>query len=65
MNEWQPIESAPKEGRFLVVDAMGRFMVMDGRMLASSRWPHTPQHLSGSHWTHWVALPPLPAKGGQ
>jgi hypothetical protein len=60
--DWQPISTAPSEGRFLVyAEGCGYLMVMDGRMLAASRWPHTPNHLSGSHWTHWMPCPsPVP-----
>jgi hypothetical protein len=61
--EWRPIETAPKDGAFLVYHggaAGPRIMVSDGRMLALSRLRDTPGHLSGQHWTHWMPLPDPP-----
>lgn len=61
--EWQPIDSAPKEGAFLVFHkgaAGERVMVADGHMLTLSRATQTPQHLAGHHWTHWQPLPAPP-----
>lgn len=57
---WQPIDTAPIEGRFLVTDGR-RMMVADGHMYSLSLLPETPYHLSGHHWTHWQPLPPPPA----
>jgi hypothetical protein len=57
---WQPIETAPPDGFFLVTDGR-RQMVAAGKMLAASRAPGVPYHLGGTHWTYWMALPPLPA----
>lgn len=63
---WQPIETAPKEGTFMVYDATRPCqMVMDGAILAMSRHIHTPQHLSGQRWTHWMPLPAPPGLGAE
>lgn len=57
---WQPIETAPKDGQFLVyASSVGYQMVMHGHMLTLSRT--APNHLSGRHWSHWMPLPPPPA----
>lgn len=65
MSDWQLIETAPKEGQFLVYGAFAdgkllRMMVADGHMLALSLARDTPRHLSGHHWTHWMPLPSPP-----
>lgn len=56
MNEWQPIETAPKSGRELIL------------LLTPSRFPQVA--FSNTWWTagfsveckptHWMAIPPLP-----
>ncbi len=58
---WLDIETAPKQGQFLVYGHKGWFMVADGGVLAASRKPGTPAHLGGMHWTHWMPLPDPPA----
>ena len=58
--QWQPMETAPIEGKFLVWDGQ-RIMVMDGHIYSLSILPETPRHLSGHHWTHWQNLPSPPA----
>ena len=55
---WQPIETAPIDGKFLVCDSSGRIMVADGHMYSLSIMPGVPEHLSGHHWTHWMPMPP-------
>ncbi len=57
---WQPISSAPVEGKFLVWDGR-RMAVMDGHIYSLSILPETPHHLSGHHWTRWQPLPAPPA----
>ncbi len=56
---WQPMETAPVEGRFLITDGK-RMMVADGHMYSLSILPEVPHHLSGHHWTHWMPLPDPP-----
>jgi hypothetical protein len=70
MSEWQPIATAPRDGRsFLITDGVavligGRSFVCTGEMTESSFW-HTQ---SGSGWdpnykrspTHWMPLPNPP-----
>lgn len=46
---WQPIATAPVEGKFLVCDNNGRMMVADGHMYSLSLLPEVPKHLSGHH----------------
>ncbi len=57
---WQPMETAPIEGRFLATDGK-RQIVMDGHILSLGLLPEVPNHLSTRHWTYWMPLPPLPA----
>jgi len=60
--EWQPIESAPKNGeRILVgVDRSGEFMEAITRWLAEEAGWESVAWL-GAPPTHWVALPPAPS----
>jgi hypothetical protein len=61
LTDWQPIATAPVEGKFLVSDGT-RIMVADGRIYSLSIMPGTPHHLSGFHWTHWMPLPAPPSE---
>jgi hypothetical protein len=57
--KWQPIETAPKDGTFLVCavgDSRGPFVV-SGTILWRAREAGTPGHLSLHHLTHWMPLP--------
>lgn len=61
--EWQPIETAPGNGIYLVCDATdkGHPFVMSGEILHSES-ESTPGHLSFKHMTHWMPLPKAPER---
>jgi hypothetical protein len=66
-NEWQPIETAPKDGNdILLCHAGGDSMVVafwdeDGTKLA--RWQTADGVAYHEDWPgHWVALPPAPGR---
>lgn len=61
---WQPIATAPIEGKFLVCDVNNRMMVADGHMYSLSLMPEVPKHLSGHHWTYWMRCPAPPRETG-
>ena len=61
MNEWQPIETAPKNGIFLV------YMPTDTRLpIQTAKWSPTIKVVGGvfsfdaEPITHWMPLPPPP-----
>ena len=61
---WQPIESAPRDGSFLIANALGEVcpcQSRDGHRIASNM----PGHADWT-WreraTHWLPLPPPPAQ---
>ena len=59
-SEWQPIESAPKDGTLvLVVDGRGKMMIWSGLLLAHAMAESTPSHLRFAA-THWMPLPEAP-----
>lgn len=75
MADWQPIESAPKDGTKILV---GRFVEKcphgaNGRM-AVDYWHNSGQkygftgfaRFNNSYWpaTHWMPLPPPPQEAG-
>lgn len=61
VGQWEPIESAPKDGQFLVTDGQ-RQMVASGLIVRLWRQSTpTPVHLGGQHWTHWQPLPDPPS----
>lgn len=45
---WQPISSAPKEGRFIVYSPERSVFVVDGKFYSEATRPGTPKHLSMS-----------------
>lgn len=67
MSEWQPIETAPRKGNFLI--AYGDGTVVCGHYLDNShtRWPFEgvrPLHGAepvGVRMTHWMPLPTPPS----
>lgn len=64
--EWRPIETAPKEGFFLVWSPQFPDMAMPFRadLFASGRRANTPKHLSAGHYTHWMPMPQPPGGVG-
>lgn len=69
--EWQPIETAPKDGtRILLVTSSGRprRIFMGSYTDKGSWWPwrvdQTNYHINQSDLTHWMPLPPPPAGQG-
>jgi hypothetical protein len=60
-SQWQPIETAPKDGMFLVATPDGRQFVMSGEILERQRTAKhpTPEHLR-FNVTHWRPLPAPP-----
>lgn len=65
-DQWQPIETAPKTGFFLVhsPDHAGIPMTVKAEIFHEGRKPGTPHHLSFNHFQHWMPCPPEP-KGGE
>lgn len=66
--QWQPIDTAPNDGTFMVVcddprDDRGA-MIVGGQMLQRMRSPNQPEHLSLRHMTHWMPLPAAPKPTG-
>lgn len=67
MNEWQPIDTAPKGeqvklGRWSIVCGQQRWHVMEGR--ASEPFCFGMFHrktFEGRYFTHWQPLPPPPS----
>jgi len=58
--QWRPIETAPKDGVFLVYpSAHGHILIVGGEVLQTAMQPGTPRHLSLSP-THWRPLPTVP-----
>jgi hypothetical protein len=70
MNEWQPIETAPKDGSNIILANSGR--VAFGKYLDNSktRWPWEGWITPDGPWggratkpaTHWMPLPPPPSE---
>lgn len=56
---WRPIETAPKEGKFLIA-GNGKMMIADGLILQKAIQPHTPNHLSLNWAKYWQPLPQPP-----
>jgi hypothetical protein len=66
MNDWQPIETAPKgdDDLFLVCsvgDDRGPF-VIGGRILWNARNGNAPSHLRLHYLTHWMQIPEPPSQ---
>jgi hypothetical protein len=69
---WQPIETAPDEGDYIVYDAFWKqTVVVNARRLSSGRLSlvpvmggYDPEHADDA--THWMPLPdpPKPEEGG-
>lgn len=60
MSEWQPIETAPKDGTVVLLYCGGK-EVVSARHYANDCW--TPEHdmAQGVTWaTHWMPLPAPP-----
>lgn len=67
MNEWQPIETAPKDGsEILVCNGIGRRAVthwMEGRGFYAGQgggYPASWTTIGDLALTHWMPLPPPP-----
>ena len=74
--EWQPIETAPKDGTFMILSgykynnewraAIADVFVMNARWVAYGRWCGRYEEWTGSRVdelyppTHWMPLPPPP-----
>ena len=68
MSEWQPIETAPKDGRQFLAYAKGQ--MIPRHFIAVAQWasadPDFPQSVDGWFWpyairpTHWKPLPEPP-----
>lgn len=61
-SEWQPIESAPKDGTKIIttcVDRYPRDLFCDKYFQNEKRWS------CGGKPTHWMPLPPAPEKYGE
>ena len=62
MTDWQPIETAPKDG-FLIVwspDFPDIPAVFRADIFHHARDHQTPKHLSVRHFTHWMRPPEPP-----
>jgi len=70
MAEWQPIETAPKDGSFILC-AWQSDMVDQGWLFGVHMWRESAQHLGLYGWffvcterfhkpTHWMPLPEAP-----
>lgn len=73
MSEWQPIETAPKDGtKILVACAYGGVEISEWCELERFHWEHVDGNLwrkveeepscfwNSNHPTHWMPLPPPP-----
>lgn len=62
MMKWQPIDTAPHDGFFLIwsPDWPDTPVVVRASIFHKGRWPGTPKHLSFDHFTHWMPLPEPP-----
>lgn len=60
--QWQPIETAPQDGFFLVwsPDHPEIPMVVRASIFHHGRREGTPKHLSFSHFTRWMPIPEPP-----
>lgn len=71
MNEWMPIKTAPKDGRFLwlIEDGADLGLLLDHQFCGY--WASDKRYLTGGSWkyinydglanpTHWMPLPPPP-----
>jgi len=58
MDRWQPIETAPKEGRFLFTNGeiVGTAQLIKGEYFAADSW----LGVRNTTPTHWMPLPELP-----
>jgi hypothetical protein len=63
MSEWQPIETAPKDGTRII---LGADLNVDPELWASwwiggdDRWANTPDWMWFTSPTHWMPLPSPP-----
>lgn len=60
--DWQPIETAPKDGFFLIFnpDHPEIPMTVKAEIFHSGLREGTPRHLSFNHFTHWMPTPKPP-----
>ncbi len=65
MSEWQPIETAPKDGTSILLYACERdvdvYSVVEGFTFEGD-WLTQFGYVDA---THWMPLPPAPAEGGK
>lgn len=60
--EWQPIETAPDDGVFLLTDGTRRYTGFRDSGLSSYRFFSLDEVGDVAHWpTHWMPLPDPPA----
>jgi hypothetical protein len=68
MSEWQPIETAPKDGRMILVWRDSGVHLMRWKAIGEhgfwDEWHVKLKHLS-SHPTHWMPLPDPPSSAPQ
>jgi len=60
MNEWRPIETAPKDGAFVLVWDEGRIYVAHFRAASLVEKWWVPFDYHGVDPTHWMPLPESP-----
>lgn len=62
-NEWQPMETAPKDGRYILTWSKGGGRSIMYRSLYSDGWCEDHDGGEEKHFpTHWMPLPEPPEK---
>lgn len=61
MSEWQPFETAPKDGREILA-ATEDYIYLIEMDQVSREWYFSPGHATSVEFTHWMEAPELPVK---